>query len=130
MPATVITVEAARVDNPILLDYLASTVAHEEPEIRSTDPNIPIDHNFTDGEVHFGMPGGNGDHKDESDDSDMSHAIPTASLRRQPASELERFELGTSDFGGSEGEDGNDAHADEEEVAAHADDGSTQNVED
>jgi hypothetical protein len=39
----VISVEAARVDNAILLDYLASEVAYEEPEIRSTDPNIPID---------------------------------------------------------------------------------------
>ena len=44
-PAVVISVEAARVDNGVLLDYLASEVALEEPEIGSTDPNILIDNN-------------------------------------------------------------------------------------
>jgi hypothetical protein len=33
IPAVVISVEAARVDNAILPDYLASEVALEEPEI-------------------------------------------------------------------------------------------------
>jgi len=47
-PAMVISVEAARVDNAILLDYLTSEVALEEPEIGSTDQNIPIDNNCTD----------------------------------------------------------------------------------
>jgi hypothetical protein len=60
-PAVVISVEAARVDNPILLDYLASKVALEEPEIGSTDPHIPIDNNCTDDELHFKMPGGSKD---------------------------------------------------------------------
>jgi len=44
-PAMVISVEAARVDNAILLDYLTSKVTLEEPEIGSTDPNNPIDNN-------------------------------------------------------------------------------------
>jgi len=44
-PAVVIGVEAARVDNAILLDYLNSEVGLEEPEIGSTDSNIPIDNN-------------------------------------------------------------------------------------
>jgi len=57
-PAVGVSVEAARVDNAILLDYLTSEVALEEPEIGSTDPNIPIDNNCTDDEPHFGMPGG------------------------------------------------------------------------
>ena len=48
--------------------------------------------------------------------------------RRWAATELERFDLGTSDVDGYEGEDGDDA--DEEEEASQADDGSTQNVED
>jgi hypothetical protein len=48
MPAMVISVEAARVGNAILLYFLTSEVALEEPEIRSTDPNIPIDNNCTD----------------------------------------------------------------------------------
>jgi len=52
-PAEVITTEAARVDNAILLDYLTSEVALEESEIGSTDPNIPIDNNCTDDELHF-----------------------------------------------------------------------------
>jgi hypothetical protein len=41
-----------------------------------------------------------------------------------------RIELGPSDVDGYEGEDGNDADADEEEEASQAIDGSTQNVED
>jgi len=75
-PAVVISMEAAPVDNAILLDYLTSEVALEEPEIASTDPNIPIDNNCTDHELHFGMPGGSGDFENEGDESD---AIPTAS---------------------------------------------------
>jgi hypothetical protein len=77
-PAVVITVEAAHVDNAILLDYLTSEVAIEELEIRSTDPNIPIDNNCTDDELHFGMPGGRWDFEDNVDKSD---AIRTA-IRR------------------------------------------------
>jgi hypothetical protein len=135
-PAVVISVEAARVDNAILLDYLASEVALEKPEIGSTDPNIPIDNNCKDDELHFGMPGGSGDFEDEGDESDERDAIPTASRRRRPATELERCDLGTSDVDGHEGEDGDDADAnadadaDEEEEASQVDDGSTQNVED
>jgi len=122
--------EAARVDNAILLDYLTSEVALEEPEIGSTDPNIPIDNNCTDDELHFGMPGGSGDYEDGADESDERDAIPTASQRPRRATELERFDLGTSDVDGYEGDDGDDADADEEEEASLADDGSTQNVED
>jgi hypothetical protein len=140
----VISVEAARVDTAILLDHLASEVALEEPEIGSTDPNIPIDNNCTDDELHFGKPGGSGDFEDEGDESDDRDAIPTASQRRCPATELERFDLGASDVDGYEGEGGDhadayvdadadaeaDADADEEEEAWQVNDGSTQNVED
>jgi hypothetical protein len=129
-PAVVISVEAARVDNAILLDYFASEVALEEPEIGSTDPNIPIDNNCTDDELHFWMPGGRRDYEDEGDESDDRNAIPTASPRRRPATELEMFALGTSDVDGYEGEDGDNADADEEEDASQAEVGSTQNVED
>jgi len=129
-PAEVISVEAARVENAILLDYLTSEVALEEPEIGSTDPNIPIDNNCTDDELHFGMPGGSGEYEDEGDESDECDAIPTTSRQRRPATELERFDLGTSDVDGYEGDNGDDADADEEEEALLADDGSTQNVED
>jgi len=126
-PAVVISVEAARVDNAILLDYLNPEVALEQPEIGSTDSNIPIDNNCTDDERHFGMPGGSGDFEDDGDESD---AIPTASRRRRAATELERFDLGTSEVDGYEGEDGDVADADEEEEPSQAEDGSTQNVED
>jgi len=129
-PAVVISVEAARVDNAILLDYLASEVALEEPEIRSTDPNIPIDNNCTDDELHFGMPGGSSDYQHEGDESNVHDAIPTASRRRLPATELQRFDLGTSDVDVYKGENGDDADVDGEEEALQADDGSTQNVED
>jgi len=126
-PAVVISVEAARVDNAILLDYLISEVAHDEPEIGSTDSNIPIDNNCTDDELHFGMPRGSGDFEDEGQESD---AIRTDSRQRRPTTELEGFDLGTSDVDGYEGEDSDHADADEEEEGSQAEDGSTQNVED
>jgi len=126
-PAMVISVEAARVDNASLLDYLTSEVALVEPEIGRTDPNIPIDNNCADDELHYRMPGGSGDSENEGDESDV---IPTASRQRRAATELERFDLGTSDVDGYEGKDGDDADADEEEEASQADAGSTQNVED
>jgi hypothetical protein len=93
-PAVVISVEAARVDNAILLDYLTSEVALEESEIGSTDSNIPIDNNCMEDELHDGMPGGRRDFEDDGDESD---AIPTASRRRRAATELQRYDLGTSD---------------------------------
>jgi hypothetical protein len=114
-PAVVISVEAARVDNAILLDNFTSEVALEEPEIGSTDSNILIDKNCMDDALHFGMPGSSGDFED---DGDESNTIPTASQRRRAATELERFDLGTSHVDGYEGEDGNDADADEEEEAS------------
>jgi hypothetical protein len=80
-PAVVISTEAASVGNAILLDYLTSEVALEEPEIGSTDPNIPIKNNCTDDELHFGMPGDSGDYEDEGDESDKHNAIHTASRR-------------------------------------------------
>jgi len=81
MPAVVISVEAARVDNAIPLHNLASQVALEELEIGSTDPNIPIDNNCTHDKLHFGSPGGSGDFEDEGDEPDRCDAIPTASRR-------------------------------------------------
>jgi hypothetical protein len=133
-PAMVISMEAACVDNAILLEYFASKVGLEEPEIGSTDPTIPIDNNCTDDKLHLWMPGGTGDNEDEGDESDNRDPIPTASRRRRPTTELERFDLGTSHTDSYEGEDGDNAdvhaHADEEEEAFQVDDGSTQNVED
>jgi len=78
-PAAVISVEAARVDNAILLEYLTSEVVLEEPEIGCTDPNIPIDNNCTDDKLMFRMPGDSGDYEDEGDESDERDAISTAS---------------------------------------------------
>jgi len=83
-PAVAISTEAAPVDNAILLYYLTSEVVSEEPEIGSTDPNIPIDNNCTDDELDFGMPGGSGNFKDEGAESD---AIRTASRRERAATE-------------------------------------------
>jgi len=79
MPAVVIRVEAACVENAILLDYLTSEVALEEPDIGSPDPNIPIDNNCTNDALHFRMPGGSRDYHDEVDKSDDHDAIATAS---------------------------------------------------
>jgi len=130
MPAMVIRLEAAHVDIAILLDYMTSDVVLEEPEIRSTAPNIPIDNNCTVVELHFWMAGGSGDFEDEGAESDLLDAIPRTSQRRWETTELERFELGTSDVNRYEGEDGDNADADEEEEASQADNGSTQILED
>jgi hypothetical protein len=89
----VISMESARVGNAILLGYLASEVALEAPEIGSTEPNIPIDNNCTDYELLFGMPGGSTDYEDQGDETDYYNAIPTASRRRRPTTELERLDL-------------------------------------
>jgi len=117
----VISMEAACVDNAILVDNLTSEV------IGSIYPNIPIDNNCTHDELHLGMPVGSGDLGDEGDKSD---AIPTASRWQRAATELERFDLQTSDVDRYEGEDADDADADEKEESSQANDGSTLNVED
>jgi hypothetical protein len=80
MPAMLIRVEALCVDNAILLEYFASEVALEEPEITSTDPNILINNNCTADELQFVMPGGSGIHEDEGDERDDRDAIPTVRL--------------------------------------------------
>jgi hypothetical protein len=128
-PAAVISTEAAHVDNAILLHYLTSKVAVVKLEIESTDLNILIDNNCTDDELHFVMPGDCQDYDNKGDDIDESNAIPTASYRRRAATELERFELGTSDVEGYEGDDGDDADADHEEEASQADAGLMQTLE-
>jgi hypothetical protein len=56
-PTVVISMDAARIDNAILLDSLTSNVALEEPEIGSTDPNIPIDNNCMGNELQWGCQG-------------------------------------------------------------------------
>jgi len=48
--------QAARIDNAILLDYLTLEMVLEEPEIGSTNPNIPIDNNCMDDRLQLGMP--------------------------------------------------------------------------
>jgi hypothetical protein len=123
-PAMEISVEAVHVDNAILLSYLASEVALEEPEIGSTDPNIPIDNNATDDELPFGMPWGSRDCEEEGDECDNCDAIPNARQLRQPATELERFDLGTKDVDECERDDGDDADADAdaEDEASQAND--------
>jgi hypothetical protein len=82
----VISVEAAIIDNAILVDYLSSEGELEQPEIGRTDPNIPIDNNCKDDKLNFRMPGGRMDFEDEGDESD---AIPTASRPRRAVTELE-----------------------------------------
>ena len=83
------------VDNTTLLDYLTTKVGLEESVIGSADPIIPIDTNCTDDRLHFVMLVGSGNYEDEGDVADLRDAIPTASLQRRPATELERSILGT-----------------------------------
>jgi len=115
IPAVVISVEAARVENAILLDELTSEVALEEPGIGSTDLDIPIDNNCTADELYIGMPGRSSYYKDEGDERDEHDAIPTASRQRRPAIELDRSECSSSDVGRYVGEDADDADQDADE---------------
>jgi len=130
MPSVVISVEAAYVDKNMFRENLTSEVMLEEPEIGSTDPNIPIDNNCTHDKLHYTMPRGSGDYKADGDECDECYASPTARQQRWPATELERFEVGTSDVDKYEGEDGDHADADEEEEPSLANDESTLNVKD
>jgi len=125
-PAMVLSMEAVCVDNAILLGSLTSEVALEEPEIRSAHPNISIDNNCTDDELHFRMPGGSMNQRDEGDENNEGAAILSASRPRQGATELRKLDLGTSDVDRYEGDD---ADADEETAASEADDGSMQDLE-
>jgi hypothetical protein len=106
---------------------LSSEVALAETEISRTDRIIPRYSNCSDDEVHIRHAAGPGDFNDDIEESD---AIPTASRGRQATTALEMFDMGPSDVNGSEGDNGYDADQDEEEKSSHADDESTQNVED
>jgi len=88
-PAMVISVEAARIENAILLDYLTSEVVVEEPEIGFKDPNIPIDINCTDDKLDFVMAGRSSNYEDEGDQGAIHHAISMACWRRWPTTQLE-----------------------------------------
>jgi hypothetical protein len=108
-------VEAAQVDNAILLDYLPSEAALEDAVIGTTDPNIPIHNSCMDDELHFGMPRCSRDYEDERDEGDMRDAIPAASQRQRPTTQLNRFDLATSHVDGYKGEEGDDVDADDVE---------------
>jgi len=129
-PVIVISVEAARGAYAILLAYLTTEVAVEEPEMGSTHHTILIDNNCTDDNLHFQMPGSSGDNKDEGDERNECDAIPTNHSQRLATTELEMFELQTRDVHRYEGEDGDDPDANEEEESSQANDESMQNVED
>jgi hypothetical protein len=60
---------------------LTSEVLLEEPEIGSTDQNMPIDNNCIDDQQHFGIPGGSRYYDDEGDESDEGDDISTTSQR-------------------------------------------------
>jgi hypothetical protein len=79
--AEVISTEGVYVDNAILPDYLTLEVAHEQPDIRSTDPNIPIRNNCTCHKLPFGMPRHSEDYAGEGDKIEEHNTFPTASQR-------------------------------------------------
>jgi len=130
MPAEVISTEAARVSRAIPIDCLRSEVVLEEPVIGSTDPNILIDNKCMDDELHCRSPGGGKNYEHESDEIHESNSIPTTIWQRCAETEVERFDQGTTDVDGYNGNDGDGTDADEEEDASPADDGSTLNLED
>jgi hypothetical protein len=113
---------AAHIDNVILLEYITSKVALEEPEIGSTAPKIQTDNNYMDGKQRFGMPGDCEDYESEGDKIDESDAMPINRERQLAANELVRVEPETSDFEGYDGDDGDRRDADQEEEVSQADD--------
>jgi len=88
-------------------------VVLEEPDIGSIDPNILIDNNWEDDELHFGMPWDSSNYEDEGDESDKQDAIPTVRQQQCATTELESFDVWTSVVDRYEGEDRNDADTDE-----------------
>jgi len=130
MPAVVISMKAACVDNAILLNYLTSERTLEEPEIGRTGTNILIDITCMDNEQHFRMPGDSGDCEDEGDDRNKRIAIPTTCWRRQPITKLNSIDQYTGTIDGYESDNGDNAEANEEEDLLQVDDRSTQNSKD
>jgi len=130
MPAESISTDAACIANPNLLDYLTSEVVLENPDIASTDPNIPINNNCTDDELPFWMPGVLEDYDDEGDIIATSDAIHTISWRRGAATDFKGFNLVSSDGIRYKSDDCDNADSDEEDAALQADNGLMQNLED
>jgi hypothetical protein len=130
MPPEVISMHAAHIDNVILLEYITSKVALEEPEIGSTAPKIQTDNNYMDGKQRFGMPGDHEDYESEGDKIDESDAMPINGERQLAANDLVRVEPETSDFEGYDGDDGDRRDADQKEEVSQADDCAMQNLED
>jgi hypothetical protein len=88
-PAKVNSLEAAPVDHGIHLDYLTFEVVREEPDIEYTDPNMLIDINCMDDELHFTMPVGCEDYVDEGNEINVSDTLLNATWRRWAAIALE-----------------------------------------
>jgi len=130
IPAAEITVEAARVDNAILIDNLSSEAALEQPEIRYTNPLIQIHNNWMDDKLHFGMAGDIGDSINEGDESNECDVIPTGSQRWWSPTQVFRYDLGTSYVDRCWEDDGDHANVDEVEESLQAGHGSMQNIED
>jgi hypothetical protein len=75
-----------------------------------------------DDELHLGIPGGCEDYDTEGQQIAESDGIPTAIRQRRATTELARFDLGTRHVDVYEGDDGDDADADEKEEVSQADD--------
>jgi len=111
--ALVISMQAAHVMNEMLFDYYTSEVESEQPGIESCDPDIPIDNNSTDDELHVGMPGCSWEYRTDGDTHDERNAIPTVSELQCTATEPERFHLWSRSVDRCKGVFGNTADADE-----------------
>jgi hypothetical protein len=81
-------------------------------------------------ELHFGMPGGSREYKDDGDKNNNSNAISTASGQPLAMTELEIFDLRTAVVDGCASEDANDADGHGQEESSQSEDGSMWNVED
>jgi hypothetical protein len=107
--ATVIGVEATRVDNAMIFDNLPSEVALEESEIRSTDPDVLINITCTENQVCLRMAGGSKQYEGEGDESNRLDEISTPSWRLWERTQRETFDLECSGVSMDDGENCYDA---------------------
>jgi hypothetical protein len=75
MPAVVINVKAAHINDASLLHYLAAQEALRKPEFKGTEPHILGDNYYTDDKLYFGIPWCIWDYQDEGDESNNPNAI-------------------------------------------------------
>jgi len=111
LTAMMINVEAARIDNAILRDYMPSKAALEDHGIGRADAKIAINNHCMEVELYFSMPGVSGEYNGDREASNERVAIITANRQQWAVTEPDRFELGTSELNKYDSEEADNADA-------------------